>query len=349
MTRSTILVASASALAVAVFAASPASAAGTTQGTWITNNVSVAYQVGGVAQNPATATDKFLVDRKVVLAVADLGATTTTVSPGQTAAVTGFTITNSSNDSMNFKLTLTQQVGGASAHGGTDDFNVTAPALYVDTNGNGVYDPGVDQPVAGSTISGVAADTSVTVFVVSNIPLGLNTNDVADVRLAAAAVDGTGTQYTTTAGGDTPGVVATVCAEQNTADGNVKNDCADWADNDYTVLAAALTATKTDTVVSDPIDGTTNPKRIPGAVVQYCIAVTNAAGGAAASNVSISDTLPAQTTFVANSIKVNATVSGGTCTGGSAGGSFAGGVVSGTLGNIAAGSSSGLSFQVTIN
>ncbi|MBV8971867.1 MAG: DUF11 domain-containing protein, partial [Sphingomonadaceae bacterium] len=249
-------------------------------------------------------------------------------------------------------LTLPQQNGGTAAHGGTDDFDVTAPTLYVDTNGNGVYDPGVDQAVSANTISGVAADTSKTVFVVSNIPLGLNTNDVADVRLSAAAVNGSGTQYTTTAGGDTPGVVATVCAEQNTADGNVKNDCADWADNDYTVLAAALTAVKTDTVISDPIDGNTNPKRIPGAVVQYCIAVSNAAGGAAASNVNISDTLPAQTTFVAGSIKVNATVSGGVCSGGSAGGTYTAGppaTVTGTLGNIAAGSSSAVIFQVTIN
>ena len=80
----TQLLASAS-LAAAMLYASPAVAAGTTAGTSITNNVSVAFNVGGVPQTAATASNSFTVDRKVNLTVAEVGSATTQVSPGQTS------------------------------------------------------------------------------------------------------------------------------------------------------------------------------------------------------------------------------------------------------------------------
>ena len=119
------LLASASVLAVATFAASPAMAAGTASGTTITNNVSVDFQVGGVGQTQVTASDSFTVDRKVNLTVAEVGSTTTSVSPGQTAAVTAFTVTNVSNATLDLALAATQLSGGTAAHGGTDNFDVT--------------------------------------------------------------------------------------------------------------------------------------------------------------------------------------------------------------------------------
>lgn len=43
--------------------------------------------------------------------------------------------------------------------------------------------------------------------------------------------------------------------------------------------------------MSDPINGSTNPKRIPGAVIQYEISISNGAGGATATSVAITDSL----------------------------------------------------------
>ena len=55
-----------------------------------------------------------------------------------------------------------------------------------------------------------------------------------------------------------------------------------------------LTVVKLSTVVSDPINGTTNPKAIPGAIVEYQIILTNPAGTAADVNtVVVTDPLPA--------------------------------------------------------
>ena len=54
-----------------------------------------------------------------------------------------------------------------------------------------------------------------------------------------------------------------------------------------------LAMTKVSAVVSDPLNGTTNPKMIPGAVVRYTITVTNNGGGPVdMSTVVITDPLP---------------------------------------------------------
>ncbi len=56
---------------------------------------------------------------------------------------------------------------------------------------------------------------------------------------------------------------------------------------------ATLTVVKTSLVISDPVNGTTNPKAIPGAVVQYAVTVTNTGTAAVdASTVVVTDPLP---------------------------------------------------------
>ena len=351
MNRTIRLLASASGLAAAAIAVSPANAAGTASGTTVTNTVSLDYKVGGVDQTQIQASDSFTVDRKVNLTVAEVGSSTTDVSPGELAAVTAFTVTNVSNAPLDLVLSATQLAGGSAAHGGTDNFNASNVRVYDDTDSSGGFN-GADQLV--SYLDQVAADASRTVFVVVDIPLGRATNDVAGVRLTASAAEATaagsqGAAVTETAGANTAGV-DTVFADTN-ADGNVARDGAHFDEDDYTVLAAALTASKTSRVISDPFNGTTNPKMIPGAVVEYCVAVGNAAGSATATNVSVSDAIPAETSYLAAfGIKVDGTVTGATCNAdGAAGGSFAAGVVSGTLSNIAAGVTRTLVFRVTVN
>jgi uncharacterized repeat protein (TIGR01451 family) len=61
---------------------------------------------------------------------------------------------------------------------------------------------------------------------------------------------------------------------------------------------ATLTVAKFSTIVSDPINGTVNPKFIPGAVVQYAILVTNTGTlSVDASTIFIRDPLPATVTY----------------------------------------------------
>ena len=351
MTKRTIM-ATVGATALTLAGAGGAHAAGTTAGTTITNTVTLNYAVGGVSQTAVNASNSFVVDRRITLTVAEVGTTTTTVAPGQAAAVTSFTVTNTSNAALDLGVAVAQAAGGAAAHGGTDNFDVTSPAVFVDTNGNGSYDAGTD--AAATYLDEVAADATRTVFVVAGIPANRITGDVAGVTLTAQARDSgaAGTQgavsvETTTA--NTAGI-DTVFADTAGAT-DAARDGRFSARDDYTVAAAALTVTKTSRVISDPSNGTTNPKAIPGATIEYCIQVANAGGSASASDVGISDPLPAQTTYLAGfGSFINGTVTGGVCNAdGTAGGSFVGGTVSATLASVPAGATRTLYFRATIN
>jgi hypothetical protein len=345
-----------SGLILAIMAASnPAFAAGTASGTNVVNTATVDFQVGGVNQPQQSSNNAtFVVDRKVNLTVAEVGNTTTNVAPGSSTQVTAFTLQNTSNSVLDFALTTTQQVGGAATHGGTDTFDVTAPTIYRDTNGNGTYDAGTDTVV--TFIDELAADTSVTLFVVANIPIGLATGAIADIALTATGREGggagsLGAALVQTAGANTAGVDTVFADTAGTND--AARDGAHSDDDDFTVSAASLTATKTSTVISDPFNGTTNPKMIPGAVVEYCIAVANAAGGAPATGVTINDSLATASldttvAFVPGSIRL-----GSSCVyaSGVAGGTYTAGtkiVSSGAIASLAAGGTTTMMFQVTV-
>lgn len=66
--------------------------------------------------------------------------------------------------------------------------------------------------------------------------------------------------------------------------------------------AASISVSKTSSVVSDPVNNAAYPKAIPGAVVSYCIAITNNGSGTATSVVA-TDALPSGSTYVAGSMK----------------------------------------------
>lgn len=65
---------------------------------------------------------------------------------------------------------------------------------------------------------------------------------------------------------------------------------------------AEIGVTKISSVVSDPVRGSTNPLAVPGALMSYCILMTNS-GSAAATAVVGSDTLPTTMTYVAGSLR----------------------------------------------
>jgi uncharacterized repeat protein (TIGR01451 family) len=346
-----------SSIAISAFAASSAYAAGTASGSIISNTATVNYSVGGVGQAPVSNTPTtFTVDRKVVFRVDETApVATTTVAPGQLAAVTTFTVSNTSNATMDFGLSFVQPVGGTAAHGGTDNFDATGVSIFADTNLNGTYEAGTD--LAITFLDEVFADTSRTVFVVANIPAGRVTGDVAGVTLTAQARDGgvvggaAGNIATTSPTNNIAGV-DTVLADTAYDALNTAVDGLGVARDDYTVSTAAITLAKVVTGVSDGFGGVgANAKMIPGATIQYCIIAANAAGGATATGVTITDPVPATLSIVAGSLRINGTATAGVCNAdGVAGGSIAGqNVSSGALNNIAAGANVTVYFTATIN
>lgn len=121
---------------------------------------------------------------------------------------------------------------------------------------------------------------------------------------------------------------------------------------------ATLSITKTSSVISDPINGTTNPRMIPGAVVQYCLLISNP-GSATTTAVAITDTIPAAVTYVAGSM-----TSGTSCAGATMaeddnasgadesdpfGAQFSGTTIAGTASAIGPASAFALRFNTTVN
>jgi uncharacterized repeat protein (TIGR01451 family) len=368
MTSKLKLLVATSTMTAMVLNAGSAQAAGTLVGTDITNTVSVNYQVGSVAQTAVNSnTDTFEVDRKIIFTVVEATPTgTTTVSPGQNDAIVTYTLGNTSNDTLDFNLTAANMAGGAAPRG-TDNINASNLEICVDADGNGSCSgTGAETWGATGTVDNLAPDTNRTIFIRGDIGAGVTNGQLAGVRLTATARDSAGAALTNDSGSaNVAGTIQNVFADVvGTNDNTAASDGIVSTLDDYTVGAAILSVYKSSRVVSDPISGTTNPKAIPGAVVEYCISVANAAGGATATNITIADTVPANTTYAAGTILVDATVTSPgasqTCSAGSArtdvvdtptddGGSFGSGIVNGTLSNIAASTSRALIFRVTIN
>ena len=123
----------------------------------------------------------------------------------------------------------------------------------------------------------------------------------ADVSLLATAVTTAGgtTALTATTGADTAGKDIVLADAAGTATGDVLSDASHSATVANVINTAAITVRKQSAVISDPINGGTNPKRIPEAVIRYTITVSNQA--AEADHIVISDIIPSDLTYVAAS------------------------------------------------
>ncbi|MFM9853223.1 MAG: hypothetical protein ACKVOJ_10525 [Sphingomonadaceae bacterium] len=379
MTNSIKLFASASGVAIALIGASPAFAVGTTAGTDIVNTATVNYSVNSVSQTAITAQNTLRVDRRVTVSVVELGNVTTSVTPGQgnvagtPQAATAFTVSNLSNAPIDIGLTATNFAGGAAPHGGTDVFDPTSPyTFYIESGTVAGFDP-TDTLV--TYLDQIPADGTRTVYVVTAIPTTVTNGQVAAVHLTGTAreADVAGTQgavITATGGPNGQLTTETVLFDAaGTAAGDVANDGRSSDDDDYTVQAPVLTVTKLSRIIADPVNLVTagapdnvsavanaNAKAIPGAYVEYCITVANAAGGATATNVAISDILSnlalTPVTYVsAFGVYEGGTVASGVCSGGTNTGAFNSttSTVTGSLGSIAAGTTRAVYFRVTIN
>mgnify|MGYP003651628361 CR=1 FL=1 len=369
MTSILKLLVATSTISVAALGANPAFAAdlGTDAGTSIKNDVSVAYKVGDTTQTVETDSDIFVVDRKVNIVIAKSDAVNTKVAPNATQQAVTYTVSNQTNDTIDVLLTSEQL--------GTDDFDVTGTITYYLDDGTtaGVFDAG-DTLI--TYIDNLAEDTSVTVHAVANIPTSVVTGNLADViligqaaghggsGLPATGLNIQGSAFTDDSGdADDPTLVQNVFADaagSGTSDGAA--DGYHSATDIYEVSAADITVSKTSKILWDPINGTVKPKAIPGAIVEYCIAVANASGGADATGVAISDTIPADLTYYNTlatgpatvpaviGVVTEGTVTGSTCNAdGSGTGAQSGGVVTGDLGTVTSGATETLIFRVIVD
>ncbi len=293
--------------------------AATLAGTTITNVAHISYDLGGTQ----TATDS----NPVALRVGEIIALTVEPAPacalppaadGKTAV--GFLLTNQGNGVESF-------IPGEPTV--SDDSGFVPEAVFADTNHNNCYDPGIDTliPPGGPTPE-LQPGESIVLFVVGtrNGPLGR-------VTLRVVSSTGSGAVGTVFAGAGDGGTDAIIGTGGGSAGG------VPGTPSSATGLAASLLKSQ---VVLAP-DGSDKPMH--NAVITYRLE-GRFSGAGTATNVQISDAIPAGTTYVPGSITLDGTPVSDTA--GDDAGGFDGAAVAVALGDVPSPAIHAVSFQVKI-
>jgi len=263
----------------------------------IGNRADVSYKVGGFDQAVASSnTNTIVVGNKVNLTVATINASGVSVVSGQNDKFLSFTIRNDGNAIQKYGL-------GYLLKSGSTNSVFSSPTTV---NSNMAPTGAATGDVAGNpqTVTGnVASGATTTVTIKATMPSGLTTDSNAVYALIATALktDGTTTE-TNSATGVIDSAYGSCTADVVVGDIAGTDDSAADAKHSarsafsYSASGSSLTVSKTSTVYWDPINLTVLPKAIPGAIMEYIVAITNPGGAGTATAITINDTLDAKLT-----------------------------------------------------
>jgi len=259
-------------------------AVGVAAGTSIDNTAQVTYSVGTVSTTATSNTTSVTV-AEILDVVVTLQTPSVPVYAGLPLQEMVYRVSNTGNGPETFRLQMTSTLGG-------DDFDPIAavPSIYFDSDASGDLSPGDLPYAAGVNDPVLNADAFVTVLVVNAIPAGVVDGNRGFTRLLADARTGTGAPGTTYAGqgaGGTDAVVGTTGADGE-------------ATGEYLVSGVTVNAVKTQ-AVADQFGGT---RPIPGARINYTIVVSATGTGTASASV-FNDDIPANTTYVPGTLRLN--------------------------------------------
>src|SRR5215470_12004090 len=171
---------------VCALLASPAFAVGTIAGTSISSQATVSFVMGGVPGLALSGPATIVVDEVLDLNITRVSSTVS-VSAGDTNRVLLFRLTNTGNGSETFPLNIDNLLSG-------DNFDPQAatPAIYFDSDSNGILSAADVAYVAGSNDPTLAPDASVAILLVNNIPASVADGSIGRSALHARAATGTG-------------------------------------------------------------------------------------------------------------------------------------------------------------
>lgn len=304
----------------------PVHAAGTIAGTNIENTAQASYigPSGNLIQIPSN-TVTIIVDELLDVNVVTSDPGDVITAPSAIDQILTFQVTNTGNGQESFRLTADTAVGG-------DDFDPTLQRIVIDTNGNGAYDAGIDTIyIAGTNDPDLAPDESITVFIITTIPDDPIDGARSEVSLIAEANTGTATPGTSFDG-----------LGQGGGDAVVGSTGADDNDSGFLAVSLAQISLVKTATVADPFGG---DRAVPGSVITYNL-VASISGSGTLSDLVITDPIPISTTYVPSSITFE-TVAMTDANDSDAGG-FDGSAISVNIGDVAAGETRTVTFEVTI-
>jgi len=187
-----------------------------------------------------------------------------------------------SGSSTTLILTLTNPASNPAALTGVqvDD---TFPAGLTLQNIVFTYTPAACGTVSKTTGAASAAGDNNIRFALASLALGASCQFSVNVTSTTVGII-TNTTNTPIATG--PATLTGIMASANLTISNLPN----------------ITLLKTVAIYSDPVNGTTNPKYIPGAVAQYAIIASNSGSSADNNSTFITDPVPANTALYVNNV-----------------------------------------------
>jgi uncharacterized repeat protein (TIGR01451 family) len=262
-----------------------AQALGTPAGTTIQSTAQVTYVVAGSTLSATSNVASIPVDEIVDVTLA-IAAPSVTVAPGASSQELLFTVANVGNGSETFSLQ------GLSVGIAGDDFDpvLSSTSLYFDTDSSGdlsapdvAYVPGTNDPV-------LAADATVRILLVNDIPTAVSNGARGRSELTVRSMTATGAPGATFDGTGDGGVDVVLGASGGDAS----------LQGEYVVEALLLSAVKSQTI-RDTAGGT---RVQPGSRIEYRVVVSMQGGGTATA-AAFDDLIPASTTYVAGSLRLN--------------------------------------------
>lgn len=361
-------------------------AVGTAAGTNITNTATLGFKVAGTSQTPVPSnTTTFVVDKKINFTVSEIAPIgTTTVSTGASGVLT-YQVDNQSNYTADYLLSAINASSG-------DDFDPSSVTAFVESGANAGYQALED---TASYLDNLPSGDTKVVYIVGAIPLSTLTgqtctaycngdDSIVHLQAQAAAASGSvgspGAALTAIAAtdADTSGEDNIFADAAGTASGDSAKDGKHSDDDSFTIATASLSIVKSDYVVWDPVNctgtaaaltprvstavyatecGSNLPKRIPGAVIHYQMAITNGSSTTAAEELSLADTISSDQTYLAGTIFVDGNSEDDNSTGtddtpldvgNPTAGNVSGATVTGSIFSLPASSSKNIHFAVTI-
>lgn len=265
-----------------------AHAGGTPAGTDISNQATINYTITGTGYTGVSNTVSTLVAEVLDLSLVWQDAASVAVQPGSAGEALVFRLTNIGNGSDSYALTGQSTLGG-------DDFDPLLSDIHLDTNGNGIFDPGFDELyIPGGNDPVLAADAFTLLFLLNDIPPSVTANQLGFSMLNAVSNTGTGRPGTVIPGAGEMGLDAVVGAGEGRDDSN----------GSYRVVAlSAQVAILKSAVVADPFGGS---QPVVGATITYELSVI-ATGTGTTDGVVISDAIPQNTTYNPGTLMLNGT------------------------------------------
>ena len=282
------LVAAVAGILTALLSASTALAQATTAGTIINNEATASFSIAGVSTT-RTASASFTVQEIIDVTVTWVDSTNIFADTPELDAISQFEVANVGNGTEDFVLS----VANSSA---ADQFDFALPGaveIFIDDPINGTQGVLDTDDELFVTSTSIPPETTITVFVSADVPPSLTQSDQGFLDLTAAS-------DTAGAAGAAPGTILTGLGDLTTDAIVGSTQAIAVATAIYEISTVDVELTKEVLSVTDTFGGN---QFLPGSIVVYRIEVSVAGG--AADTLVITDPIPADTTYVPESIDLD--------------------------------------------